>query len=152
MAISAASEERVAAIRNGMWYGLLLVLTVWFAFIPAFGGNLPFFFYLMLWITMASAFNIISGFTGYMPFGYVAFYGIGAFTTAFMLAAKALGVDTIAQAAVASYAGFVRRHFDIPEDQHVICAISFGYGDPDHPANSYRTPRADVSDVLDWRA
>ena len=36
----------------------------------------------MLWVTMASAFNIISGFTGYMPFGYVAFYGIGAFATA----------------------------------------------------------------------
>jgi branched-chain amino acid transport system permease protein len=42
----------------------------------------------MLWVTMASAFNIISGFTGYMPFGYVAFYGVGAFTTA-MLTNKA---------------------------------------------------------------
>ena len=82
------------------------------------------------------------------PYGVL---DIGAFTTAFMLAAKAMGLDTIAQAAVASYAGFVRRHFDIPEDQHVICAISFGYGDPDHVANSYRTPRADVGDILDWR-
>jgi branched-chain amino acid transport system permease protein len=103
MAISATSEERVAAIRNGMWYGLLLVLTVWFAFIPVLDGNLPFFFYLMLWITMASAFNIISGFTGYMPFGYVAFYGIGAFTTAILT--KKLGVPVYFSLPIAGLAG-----------------------------------------------
>ncbi len=103
MAISAASEERVAAIRNGMWYGLLLVLTVWFAFIPVLGGNLPFFFYLMLWVTMASAFNIISGFTGYLPFGYVAFYGIGAFTTAILT--KKLGMPVYFSLPMAGLAG-----------------------------------------------
>ncbi len=75
--------------RDRLWYGLITVLVVWFALVPVYGGNLPFFFYLMLWITMASAFNIISGFTGYMPFGYVAFYGIGAFTTAILV--KKLG-------------------------------------------------------------
>lgn len=83
------------------------------------------------------------------PYGVL---DVGGFLTAFMLAAKALGVDTIAQAAVVSYAGFVRRHFDIATDQQILCAISFGYGDPDHPANSYRTPRADLSDIVDWRA
>ncbi len=103
MTISAAPEERVAAIRNGMWYGLLLVLTVGFAFIPAFSGNLPFFFYLMLWVTMASAFNIISGFTGYMPFGYVAFYGIGAFTTAILT--KKVGVPVYFSLPIAGLAG-----------------------------------------------
>jgi len=41
-------------------------------------------FYLMFWITMASAFNIIFGLTGYLPFGYVAFYGVGAYVTAVM--------------------------------------------------------------------
>jgi branched-chain amino acid transport system permease protein len=103
MATSAVSEERVAAIRNGMWYGLLLVLTIWLSFVPVFGSNLPFFFYLMLWITMASAFNIISGFTGYMPFGYVAFYGIGAFTTAILT--KKVGVPVYFSLPVAGLAG-----------------------------------------------
>jgi branched-chain amino acid transport system permease protein len=37
---------------------------------------------MMFWVTMASAFNIIFGLTGYLPFGYVAFYGIGAYVTA----------------------------------------------------------------------
>jgi branched-chain amino acid transport system permease protein len=39
----------------------------------------------MMWVTMASAFNIIAGFTGYVPFGFVAFYGIGSYTTAILM-------------------------------------------------------------------
>ncbi|MCG8694580.1 MAG: branched-chain amino acid ABC transporter permease [Minwuiales bacterium] len=84
MAVAAAGDQRVANLRDLLWYGLLAVLLVWFALVPVLGGNISFFFYLMLWITMASAFNIISGFTGYMPFGYVAFYGVGAFATAIL--------------------------------------------------------------------
>jgi nitroreductase len=75
----------------------------------------------------------------------------GGFVTAFMLAAKALGIDTIAQASVASYADFVRAHFRLPDDRLVLCAISFGYADPDHAANSFRTERAGAEDILDWR-
>lgn len=105
MSISTASEDQVAIIRNRIWYGLLFVLTVWLALVPVIGGNLPFYFYLMLWITMASAFNIISGFTGYMPFGYVAFYGIGAFTTAILT--KKLGVSVYLSIPVAGLAGVI---------------------------------------------
>lgn len=81
-------------------------------------------------------------------------YGVmdtGGFVTAFTLAAKALGIDSIAQAAVASYAGFVRSHFAIPEDRLILCAISFGRADPDHPANGFRTPRANPGDIIDWK-
>ncbi len=105
MSISTASEDQVAIIRNRIWYGLLFALTVWLALVPVIGGNLPFYFYLMLWITMASAFNIISGFTGYMPFGYVAFYGIGAFTTAILT--KKLGVSVYFSIPVAGLAGVI---------------------------------------------
>lgn len=41
-----------------------------------------------MFITMATAWNIIGGFTGYAAFGNVAFFGIGAYTTG-MLIAKA---------------------------------------------------------------
>ena len=61
------------------------VLLIYFASVPLLGLNVAFHFYLMLWITMASAFNVASGFAGYMPFGYVAFYGVGAFTTAILV-------------------------------------------------------------------
>jgi len=30
-------------------------------------------------------------------------------------------------------------------------AISFGYEDPDHPANGFRTTRAAIEDFTDWR-
>jgi len=75
----------------------------------------------------------------------------GGFVTAFTLAAQALGVATIAQAAVAAYSPFVRAHFRLPEDRSVLCAISFGYADKTHAANSFRTDRATVDDIIDWR-
>lgn len=75
----------------------------------------------------------------------------GGFVTAFCLAAQALGVATIPQAAIAAQAPCVRAHFDIPDDRMILCAISFGYADPDHPANQFRTERADVDDITDWR-
>ncbi|MGD9865932.1 MAG: nitroreductase [Pseudodonghicola sp.] len=75
----------------------------------------------------------------------------GGFVTAFCLAAQAAGVASVPQAAVASFAPFLHRWFDIPDDRLILCAISFGYGDPDHPANGFRTERAAVDDIVDWR-
>lgn len=81
-------------------------------------------------------------------------YGVldcGAFVTAFTLAAQELDVASIPQAAVAAYAPFLHRWFEIPDDRHVVCAISFGRADKDHPANSFRTGRAPLEEVLSWR-
>ena len=72
----------------------------------------------------------------------------GGYVTSFMLAAQALGVATIPQAALAFHSEVVRRHFGLGEDRRVVCGISFGYADPDHKANSYRTSRAKVSDTV----
>lgn len=75
----------------------------------------------------------------------------GGFLLAFTLAARALGVDSIPQAALANYSAFVRAHFGIADDRMMLCGLSFGYADPDHPANSFRTERAEVSDILEWQ-
>lgn len=82
-------------------------------------------------------------------------YGVldcGGFITAFTLAAQALGVATIPQAAVASFSPFLREWFDLPESRLVVCAISFGYEDESHPANQFRTERAPLEEVIDWKA
>ncbi len=71
----------------------------------------------------------------------------GAYVSSFMLAAQALGVATIAQAALALYSAPIREHFAIPDTRHVVCGISFGWPDLDHPANRYRTPRADIAEA-----
>ncbi|NOD48217.1 MULTISPECIES: nitroreductase family protein [unclassified Ruegeria] len=75
----------------------------------------------------------------------------GGFVTAFTLAAQALGVATIPQAALATYGPFLHRYFQIPKDRLILCAISFGFADPDHPANNFRTDRAAPSDFVQWR-
>ncbi|HDR9017795.1 nitroreductase [Burkholderia multivorans] len=75
----------------------------------------------------------------------------GAYVTTFLLAAAAHGVASIAQAALASYSPFLRAYFDIPEDRVIVCGISFGYADQDHPANRFRTTRAPLNEVVDWR-
>jgi len=71
----------------------------------------------------------------------------GGFVTSFLLAAQALGVATIPQAALAFHSDVVRTHFGLSDDRRVVCGISFGYPDRTHKANSYRTSRAAVADA-----
>lgn len=74
----------------------------------------------------------------------------GLFVQSFLLAAHSQGVAAVPQAALASHSPFVREFFGMPADRRVLLGISFGYPDPDHPANSYRTTRRDVGDVMTW--
>jgi nitroreductase len=37
----------------------------------------------------------------------------------------------------------VRDALGLAADRKVVCGISFGYADPEHPANRFRTGRAD---------
>lgn len=75
----------------------------------------------------------------------------GLYVATFMLAARGHGVDTIAQAALASYPDLLREHFGLAADRKFVCGISFGYGDAQHRIHGYRTERAELSDVVDWR-
>ena len=72
----------------------------------------------------------------------------GLYVSNFMLAAQALGLGTIPQAALARHSGLIRRHFSLPDDRRVVCGISFGYADHAHKVNSYRTSRATVADTV----
>ena len=40
---------------------------------------------LFMWIALAQSWNLISGLTGYVSFGHVAFFGMGAYTTAILV-------------------------------------------------------------------
>ncbi|MGZ5873517.1 MAG: nitroreductase [Bradyrhizobium sp.] len=71
----------------------------------------------------------------------------GAYVGNFMLAAQALGLGTIAQAALARQSGLIRRHFKLGDDRRVVCGISFGFPDRHHRINGYRTSRASISDA-----
>jgi len=75
----------------------------------------------------------------------------GAYVAHFMLAAHSLGVGSIAQAALASYPAVLRDVLGIGDDRTIVCGISFGLADLAHPANHFRTTRADAADSVVWR-
>lgn len=72
----------------------------------------------------------------------------GGFVSTFMLAAQALGVATVPQAALAGYPDLARKHFGFGDDRRMVCGISFGYADEEHLVNSYRTSRATIGDTV----
>jgi nitroreductase len=80
-------------------------------------------------------------------------YGVldtGVYVGNLLLAAEAMGIAAIPQAALATYSPFVREFFNIPEDRSVLLGVSFGWPDREHPANSYRTNRAGLDQVVRW--
>src|SRR5438477_1419170 len=82
------------------------------------------------------------------PLGVYGAIDCGAYVGNFMLAAQALGLGTIPQAALARHSKLIRRHFNLPDDRRVVCGISFGFADHAHLVNSYRTSRATVADTV----
>lgn len=74
----------------------------------------------------------------------------GVFLANFLLLAQSAGVATIPQAALAARSGFIHRYFDLPENRLVVCGVSFGYADENHPANGFRTSRTAVEEALRW--
>ena len=49
------------------------------------GYGVRFMLQLFLWVALAQSWNLISGLTGYVSFGHVAFYGVGAYATSIVI-------------------------------------------------------------------
>jgi len=58
---------------------MLGVLAAAFLLLPAVYANRSLLFTMMTLITLAQGLNLLYGFTGYLPFGYVGFFGAGAY-------------------------------------------------------------------------
>ena len=85
-----------------LWIGLLAALFTFAAIAPVASGGLSFWFYLFQWITLATAINLVAGLVGYLPFGFVAFFGIGSYAAAVSIQFHGLSVGwSIAGAAIA---------------------------------------------------
>jgi len=65
----------------------------------------------------------------------------GMFLQTIMLAARARGLHTCAEAAIASYPDVVRRELGITSDWVVICGMALGYADPEAIVNTFQPPR-----------
>lgn len=80
-------------------------------------------------------------------------YGVldcGLYVQTFLLAAESLGLGAIPQAALAAHAPFVAEFFGIPANRRIVCGISFGWPDAQHPANRFRTSRILLEDTVTW--
>jgi branched-chain amino acid transport system permease protein len=66
----------------------LVVLAAVLAVYPAFGSGygVRASLQLFMWVALAGSWNIVSGLTGYVSFGHVAFFGVGAYATAILIA------------------------------------------------------------------
>ena len=64
---------------------VLALLAALFLFLPHVYGNASLLFTLMTFIVLAQGLNLLYGFTGYLPFGYVGFFGCGAYATSLLV-------------------------------------------------------------------
>ncbi|MFN3396014.1 MAG: nitroreductase [Thermodesulfovibrionales bacterium] len=75
---------------------------------------------------------------------------MGMFAQTLMLAAHAHGLGTVPQAFLTDYSQEVKRFLGIPESKRLILGISIGYPDMSDRANSYRSDRVKVDEILKW--
>ncbi len=70
----------------------------------------------------------------------------GMFLQTIMLAARARGLHTCAEAAIASYPDIVRRELAIAHEWIVICGMALGYADIDARINTFQPTRIALDD------
>jgi nitroreductase len=75
----------------------------------------------------------------------------GMFLENVMVAARARGLDTCAQAAWTHYHKAMRPVLGLAEDEVVVCGMALGYADPDAPENGLVTERAESEQFMTWR-
>lgn len=71
---------------------------------------------------------------------------IGMFLQSIMVAARARGLDTCAQAAFNKFHRVIADELSIPDNQMLVCGMSLGYADPDCIENALVTDRTAVKD------
>lgn len=72
------------------------------------------------------------------------FMDLGMFIQNILVAARAQGLHTCAQAAFAWFHKVARTQLPIGDDEILACGIALGYEDPSAPENAFMTERAEV--------
>lgn len=71
---------------------------------------------------------------------------LGGYVQTFAVLARGHGLDSCAQESWARMHRLVAPFVGMPAEQMLFCAIALGYGDTAHPANSFRSPRAETDE------
>lgn len=86
------------------------------------------------------------------PFGPREAADLGMFAQTLMLAMTAHGLGSCPQAALSFQVDFVRETLGIAATNKLLFGLSFGYPDPDAPANTCMTDRAALADVVTFHS
>ena len=76
----------------------------------------------------------------------------GMFLQNIMVSARACGLHTCPQAALANYPDIVKKFLGIGEDQTVMCGMSMGYEDTNCLANSFRPERIELNEFVKFHS
>ena len=71
---------------------------------------------------------------------------LGGYIHSLMYLARGCGLDTCAQESWARMHQIVKPFVGMPAEQTLFCAVAIGYGDRGHPANNFRSPRAELAE------
>jgi nitroreductase len=74
----------------------------------------------------------------------------GMFLQTLMLAARARGLHTCAEASIASYPDIVRRELGMTGEWTVICGMAMGYADEAALVNTFQPPRIALEDYAEF--
>jgi len=85
-------------------------------------------------------------------FGIGVALDVGMYVQTLMLAMQSRGISSCAQAALRAFPELAAEHLAIPDDEQILCGLSFGYEDPDVPANQTRQPRDPISSNVSFRS
>jgi nitroreductase len=78
-------------------------------------------------------------------FGLGVALDVGMYVQNLLLALWARGVASCAQASLRMYPDVIRRELEIPGELRIMCGVSFGYEDPQIPANRTRQSREPIA-------
>jgi nitroreductase len=84
-------------------------------------------------------------------FGIGVALDVGMYVQTLMLLLSSRGIGSCAQASLRSHPKLVRGVLDIPENEQILCGLSFGYEDDAVPVNRTRQPRAPLEENVFFR-
>lgn len=76
---------------------------------------------------------------------------IGQVSQSIMLAAKYHGLDTAPAYTTIVYPKHVREILNIPNNLKLVLGITLGYGDSEHPQNTYKTNREPLNNIVHFK-
>lgn len=86
------------------------------------------------------------------PFGLREAADLGMYAQTLMLTLTAHGLGSCPQTALSFQADYIREQLDIAPSNKLVFGLSFGYPDPDAPANACVTDRATVADAITFHS